>query len=147
MPIDSSPAGLVQSSEAPKAPGPLHGWAMIWTLLSIFVGGMALNLKKPVIIDFYATWCTPCRELEEVSFHDPLVVKQAESDFVMIKVDVTKEKNPLHERLLEQYDVKGIPTIVFLDTSGKEKRELRLVDYLPPDQLLGRMAELKKSGR
>jgi thiol:disulfide interchange protein DsbD len=105
----------------------------------------AQSLKKPAIIDFYATWCTPCRELEEVTFHDASVVKQAESDFVMVKVDVTKGGNPLHERLLQEYGVKGVPTIVFLDPSGKERPDLRLVDYLPPDQFLGRMAELNKN--
>ncbi|MBF0509793.1 MAG: thioredoxin family protein [Deltaproteobacteria bacterium] len=104
------------------------------------------QLKKPIIIDFYATWCTPCRELEEVTFHDASVVKQAESDFVMIKVDVTKGGNPLNERLLQEYGVKGVPTIVFLNSNGKERQKLRLVDYIPPDQFLGRMAEVKKNG-
>lgn len=104
----------------------------------------AQNRNKPVIIDFYATWCTPCRELEEVTFHNAEVVKQAAKDFVMIKVDVTKGGNPLHERLLQKYGVKGVPTIVFLDPDGKERQELRLVDYLPPDIFIGRMTELKK---
>jgi thioredoxin:protein disulfide reductase len=124
----------------------MQGPGVTWKPYSEEILKEAQNLKKPVIIDFYATWCTPCREIEEVTLHDPLVVKQAESGFVMIKVDVTKGGNPLHERLLEQYEVKGVPTIVFLDTNGKEKRDLRLVDYLPSDQLLGRMAELKKGG-
>jgi thioredoxin:protein disulfide reductase len=104
----------------------------------------AQDRNKPVIIDFYATWCTPCRELEEVTFHNAEVVKQAAKDFVMIKVDVTKGGNPLHERLLQQYGVRGVPTIVFLDPDGKERQELRLVDYLPPDIFIGRMTELKK---
>jgi len=64
----------------------------------------------------------------------------------MIKVDLTRAGNPAHERLLERYGVKGVPTIVFLDVSGKERKDLRLVDYLPPDQFLGRMAQLKKAG-
>jgi thiol:disulfide interchange protein DsbD len=74
------------------------------------------------------------------------VVNQAQSDFVMVKVDVTKGGNPLHERLLKEYEVKGVPTIVFLDSGGKERRDLRLVDFLPADQFMGRMAELKEGG-
>ena len=107
----------------------------------------AQNQKKPVIIDFYATWCTPCVELDEVTFHDASVVKQTESDFIMVKVDVTKAGNPLNERLLKDYGVKGVPTIVFLDTNGKERQDLRLVDYLPPDKFLVRMADIKKNER
>jgi thioredoxin:protein disulfide reductase len=124
----------------------MRGPGVTWKPYSVETLKAAQNLNKPVIIDFYATWCTPCREIEEVAFHDPSVVKQAESDFVMIKVDVTKGGNPLYERLLTQYEVKGVPTIVFLDAGGKERRNLRLVDFIPPDQLLGRMAALKKGG-
>jgi thiol:disulfide interchange protein DsbD len=122
----------------------MRGQGVNWKPYSEETLQEARILKKPVIIDFYATWCTPCREIEEVTFHEASVVKRADSDFVMIKVDVTKGGNPLHERLLEQFEIKGVPTIVFLDTDGKEKRDLRLVDYLPPDQFLGRMAALKK---
>jgi thioredoxin:protein disulfide reductase len=107
----------------------------------------AQSLKRPVIIDFYATWCTPCRELEDITFHDASVVKQAESDFIMVKVDVTKAGNPLHERLLQEYGIKGVPTIVFLDANGKERQDLRLVDYLPPDQFLGQMVKVQKDDK
>ena len=125
----------------------MQGPGVSWQPYSEEVVQEAQKLKKPVIIDFTATWCIPCRELEEVTFHDASVVKRADSDFVMVKVDVTKGGNPVHERLLQQYTIKGVPTIVFLDRNGKERLDLRLVDYLPPDQFLGRMAELKKTGR
>jgi thioredoxin:protein disulfide reductase len=62
----------------------------------------------------------------------------------MVKVDVTKGGNPLYESLLQQYNIKGVPTIVFLDVYGKERHDLRLADYLVPDQFIERMVELKK---
>ena len=54
----------------------------------------------------------------------------------MLKVDVTQGGNPLHEQLILHYEVKGVPTIVFLDRNGVEHRDVRLVDYLPPEQFL-----------
>jgi thiol:disulfide interchange protein DsbD len=107
----------------------------------------ARQLNKPVIIDFYADWCAPCRELDEITFHHPEIVKHAKRDFVMIKVDLTRNGNPVHEKLLLQYEVKGVPTVVFLDREGRERRDLRLVDFLPADQFLIRMAEAKKASR
>jgi thiol:disulfide interchange protein DsbD len=99
---------------------------------------------KPVIIDFYADWCAPCRQLDDVAFHNSEIVKQAKRDFVMIKVDLTRKGNPVHERLLHEYDVKGVPTVVLLDQDGRERRDLRVVDFLPADQFLIRMAAIKK---
>jgi thiol:disulfide interchange protein DsbD len=125
----------------------MQGPGVTWVPYSEEVLKEARNTQKPVIIDFYATWCTPCREIEEATFHDPSIVKQADSDFVMVKVDVTKGGNLVHERLLEQYEVKGVPTIVFLDASGQERRDLRLVDFLPADQFMSHMKELQKGGK
>jgi thiol:disulfide interchange protein DsbD len=104
----------------------------------------AKHQKKTVIIDFYATWCTPCRELENITFHDPAVVSEAAGHFVMIKVDLTQGGNPLYEALLKQYEVKGVPTLVFINLQGREMRDFRLVDYRPADQFLKHMAEAKK---
>jgi len=105
----------------------------------------AKKSKKPVIIDFYADWCSPCRELEEITFHNKEIVKQAELAFIMIKVDVTRKGNPVYERLLKEYGIKGVPTVVFLDRQGNERSNLRLMDFIPADQFLIRMAEIKKT--
>ena len=104
----------------------------------------ARESHKPVIIDFYATWCTPCRDLDQITFHNPDVVKLADQNFIMVKVDLTQKGKPIIERLIAQYGVKGVPTVVFLDNQGNECQDLRLVDYLPPEQMLSRMASVPK---
>ena len=125
----------------------LRGPGVTWKAYSEGALDDARALKKPVIIDFFATWCSPCREFEAVTFRDSDVVKLAQRDFLMIKVDVTRGGDPEKNRLLQRMGVKGVPTIVFLGRDGQERSDLRLVDFLPPDQFLSRMVELKDTTR
>ncbi|MBT3175979.1 MAG: thioredoxin fold domain-containing protein [Desulfobacula sp.] len=107
--------------------------------------GQTNVIKKPVIIDFSADWCSPCRKLDDITFHDKKVVEMAEKDFVLIKVDLTSKGDPVYEKLLYLYDIKGVPTIIFLDKNRKEIKELRLVDFEPPALFLERMIKAKQT--
>jgi len=98
--------------------------------------------NKSVIIDFYANWCAPCRELDEITFHHPDIVKLSQDDFILVKVDLTGQDGQNYDGLLNQYNIKGVPTVVFLDQSGKERNDLRLVDFIPPEEFLIRMVAL-----
>ena len=130
----------------------ISSWAMqgpgvSWQPYSEELLAQSREQGKPVIIDFYAAWCTPCRELESITFHHPAVVQQAEGGFTMVKVDLTQGGNPLHERLLEHYDVKGVPTVVFIDAGGKVRKDLRLVDFLPSEPFLSLMSQVERGSR
>ena len=122
----------------------IMGPGVKWEAYTDHLLAEAAKSRKAVIIDFSADWCAPCRELEEVTFHNDDVVRQTAHNFVMIKVDLTRRGTPDTERLLQKFSVKGVPTVIFLDREGKERHDLRLVDYLPPDQFLIRMAEAKR---
>jgi thiol:disulfide interchange protein DsbD len=116
----------------------LRGPGVSWQPYSQNVFSKAIVSGKPIIIDFYADWCTPCRQLEEKTFHDKDVVRESEK-FNMIKVDLTKEANPEVLHLLQKYDVKGVPTVLFLTPDGQELKELQVVDYIPATEFLPRM--------
>lgn len=93
---------------------------------------------RPTIIDFYADWCIPCLELDRGTFTNERVIEAAES-FVRLKVDLTYFDSPESEALRKQFNVAGVPTIVFLDPSGREVEEARVIGYVPPAEFLARM--------
>ncbi|MEE9218539.1 MAG: cytochrome c biogenesis protein CcdA [Acidobacteriota bacterium] len=101
----------------------------------------ARQAGQPVIIDFYADWCLPCKELDRFTFSDPRVIEAAES-FVTLKVDLTQFSSPPVEALRRQYDVRAVPTILFLDTQGREPTHLRVTGYVRAEQFHDRMREI-----
>ncbi len=123
----------------------LQGPAVSWRPYSNELMESARRDHVPVIMDFYADWCTPCVELDKKTFHDPGVAARSRDEFIMVKIDLTKGGNPDQERLLKEYEIKGVPTVVFVGSDGKERKELRLVDFLPPAPFLLKMNALKKT--
>lgn len=117
-----------------------EGGHIAWQPYSEAVLQQAVAERKPVIIDFYADWCLPCKELEANTFSDPRVA-QAFEGVLALKADLTRDDSPAVQELKKRFGIVGVPTIVFLDGSGQEQKSLRLVQFEPPDAFLKRMAQ------
>ncbi len=74
----------------------------------------AENNNKPVLTDFYADWCGPCKSMDKQLYTDARVITKSNS-FVCIKVN-----GDYNSDLMTQYGVSSYPTIVFLDSGQAE---------------------------
>jgi thiol:disulfide interchange protein DsbD len=90
--------------------------------------------NKPIMLDFYASWCASCKELENTTFKDQKVI-DALKDFVVLKVDVTNNTYEDGE-LLKKFNLFGPPAIIFWDRNGNEITQARLVGYKNSDEFL-----------
>jgi len=118
---------------------PTHVEGVRWIPYSEGILTRAAGEKRPVMLDFYADWCGPCRAMEENVFTLPEVVKLGRN-FMTVRVDLTKRR-PYQDLLLKRFQVRGVPTILFLDRGGVEQRSLRIESYLGRTEVLGRMKE------
>jgi len=93
---------------------------------------------RPAVVDFSASWCLPCIELDKKTFSDPRV-REALSRRGLYKADMTRAAAAETMALAERYAILGVPTVMFLDASGQERKDLRLVGFEGPDAFLQRL--------
>ncbi|MDZ7694995.1 MAG: cytochrome c biogenesis protein CcdA [Balneolaceae bacterium] len=94
----------------------------------------ATAADTPVVLDFYADWCVPCLELDRITFTDPEVIESLQP-YRTIKVDLTDYESPEAEAIRKKFDVKGVPTIIFLNENGKEIKGVRIVGFVGPGEI------------
>lgn len=90
----------------------------------------AQSSKTPVLLDFYADWCTACQEMEEETFVDPDVQKTL-SHVLLLKADITDSTDD-QKALLRRYGLIGPPATLFFREDGQEVKSRRIVGFIPP---------------
>jgi thioredoxin-related protein len=87
----------------------------------------AAKEEKPIMINFYTTWCGYCKKMDRSTFKDPKVVNFLEDNFVTIRINAESTKMVSHDgerislrRLARLYGVRGYPTFWFLDSKGEK---------------------------
>lgn len=95
----------------------------------------AKQWKKPLLVDFNATWCGPCQMMEKTTWKDAKVAV-ASADFVMVKQDVDKFK-----AVAEKFKIDSVPTMLFMGSDGKVKHQQ--VGGIDAEEMLKLMKQYK----
>lgn len=97
---------------------------------------VAKKTGKPIMMDFCAEWCQPCKKMDEEAFRDSRVVHLSEK-FVCVRIDVDK-----HADIAEHYKIEGLPTLIFLDSRARYIS--RTTGYRAPDDFLKVLGDVLK---
>ena len=72
--------------------------------------------KLPCVVDFYATWCGPCRKVSPIM---EKIAKEYDGMLIVYKIDVDKEP-----KLASTFSVRSIPTVLFIPMEGQPMKQV-----------------------
>ena len=93
-----------------------------------------LKSSKPIMLDFWATWCVSCKELDEITFKNDEVIKRLQN-FTLLKVDVTQNSDD-DKAIQKRFGVVGPPALIFWDENKQEVKSAKIVGYKNPKEFL-----------
>jgi len=92
------------------------------------------NTSKPVMLDYWASWCVSCKELEHITYADPKV-QEFLKGYLLLKVDVTAN-NKDDQELMKRFNIFGPPALVFFTKNGKEIKSKKIIGYKNPKDFM-----------
>ncbi len=97
--------------------------------------------NRPVMIDFYADWCTACKQLDAFTYSNQKV-HEALKNYVNIKIDLTKETEE-NEEIKERFSIAGLPLVVFINSEGKRLPDKRITGFMGPEEFLAHIRDIE----
>lgn len=101
----------------------------------------ASERQQWVMLDLYADWCVACKEFEQYTFSDP-EVRAALKGMTLLQADVTAS-NATNQQLLNQFQVLGLPTVLFFNPQGNEVTQWRITGFKDAEQFLRHINAMK----
>ena len=95
----------------------------------------AKHQNKEVMMMYSAVWCPECNYMKDVVFKDNKVANYIQKHFIVLTLDVQKDKLP------EGFDYIGIPTFFFIDTNARERH--KIIGGDKADRFLKKLKALK----
>ena len=93
--------------------------------------------SKPMVIDFFATWCGPCKELSPILDE---IEKKHKGDVIFRRIDVDQEPE-----LAQEFNIQGVPTLMFVTPKGEYQTMLGVQS---PEDIEAKISALmKRSGQ
>jgi thiol:disulfide interchange protein DsbD len=99
-----------------------------------------LGNGQPVVIDFYADWCVPCKELDAITFTDKNVIEESKR-FRRYKVNLTSTGSEETQLAMKKYSIVGVPTVILIDSKGNEVK--RITSFVNPEEFLKMLKEVE----
>ncbi len=97
---------------------------------------------KWVLLDFYADWCVSCKVMEKTVF-GKADVQQALADVRLLQADVTLNTAE-QKKLMQELQIMGPPTILFIDPQGTEQRAQRITGEVSASEFLQHFTSAQK---
>ncbi len=98
---------------------PTGSWKTVETIADLEAALLdAEDRHLPVVIDFGASWCPPCLEMEKLTFHDAAIEPELERRFELIKVDVSQD-SPDKSAIQRAFASQTLPSVLLFNSSTR----------------------------